>query len=360
MQKIQSITLRNFKFFYGTENEQKQNKIDLNQNNLLLYGENGSGKSSIYWALYTFLQSCLKTDKQITKYFNPTDPQNLRNRFADNADDSAIVLEIVSPTGTITKEISNKKLETNKIADTTINKIIAGSDFINYKYLSKLYDFRNSEEIDLFPMFEQEVLMFLDFEKSYTDNKGALSTSTLAGDWWNFICTAPKTLTPNKKNINTANRYSPEYKMLVDETIPTFIKDLKSFLGRITIKANTILKDEFNEHFEVNFDEQTINCSYDNRVIEYKIKKPKIPLKIKFNHSKLIAANQNIGKPHTFLNEARLTAIALAIRLAMLDERLYDENSASLLVLDDLLLSLDMSHRDKVLDINFNSRQSIL
>ena len=60
MQKIQSITLRNFKFFYGTEDEQKQNKIELNQNNLLLYGENGSGKSSIYWALYTFLQSCKK------------------------------------------------------------------------------------------------------------------------------------------------------------------------------------------------------------------------------------------------------------------------------------------------------------
>lgn len=51
------------------------------------------------------------------------------------------------------------------------------------------------------------------------------------------------------------------------------------------------------------------------------------------------------------MNEARLTAIALAIRLSILDRRPTLPNSARILVLDDLLLSLDMSHRDKVLDI---------
>ena len=47
MQKIKSIILRNFKFFYGTETEYEHNKIELNENNLLLFGENGSGKSSV-------------------------------------------------------------------------------------------------------------------------------------------------------------------------------------------------------------------------------------------------------------------------------------------------------------------------
>lgn len=355
MQKIQSITLRNFKFFYGTEEEEKQNKIELNQNNLLLYGENGSGKSSIYWALYTFLQSCLKTDEDIKKYFDPTHPQNLRNRFANDSEDSAIILEVIDASSTKNIEISNNNLQTNNSSDKTINKIIAGSDFINYKYLSKLYDFRNSEEIDLFPMFEQEVLMFLDFEESYTDNKGNLSISTLAGDWWKFICEAPKTLPKNRTNINTPNQGSDEYKRYTEITIPKFISLLKQFLTNITNKSNKYLKDEFNEVFEVDFDVNSINCDYNKklstRTRDGKVHFPKIPLKIKFNHDKLIAAKQSIGKPHTFLNEARLTAIALAIRLAMLDERLYDVNSASLLVLDDLLLSLDMSHRDKVLDI---------
>ncbi|WP_434036799.1 AAA family ATPase [Formosa sp. 4Alg 33] len=352
MQKIQSITLQNFKFFYDTEDNQTQNKIELNQNNLLLYGENGSGKSSIYWGLYTLLQSCFKKDVDISKYFNSNDPENLRNRFADETANSAIKIEIISPTGISTKEISNTRLETNKRSDTTINKIIAGSDFINYKYLAKLYDFRNSEEIDLFEWFEREVLMFIDFEESYTDNAGVLSKSTLASDWWNYIKEAPKTLRPNTKNKNTPNRSSDEYKRYMDSTIPKFVELIKLFLLKITTKTNEYLTNSFNEIFHIKFETDLIECNYNNWLgSNADVTRPKIRLTVIFNHSKLSINNKNIQKPHTFLNEARLTAIALAIRLAMLDERLYDPNSASLLVLDDLLLSLDMSHRDKVLDI---------
>ena len=91
MQKIKSITLRNFKFFYGTETEYEHNKIELNENNLLLFGENGSGKSSVYWALYTFLQSCLKSDDaKIKKYFLKEGTQSLRNRYATDDAPSAI------------------------------------------------------------------------------------------------------------------------------------------------------------------------------------------------------------------------------------------------------------------------------
>lgn len=352
MQRIQSITLRNFKFFYGTEKRQKQNKIILNQNNLLLYGENGSGKSSIYWGLYTFLQSCMKGDSDIAKYFDPDDSQNLRNRFCPDESESAIILEITNEAGTITKEISNTRLETNILGDNTINKIIAGSDFINYKFLSKLYDFRNSEDINLFDWFEKEVLMFIDFEESYTDNRGALSTSTLASDWWKFINEAPKSLTPNKKNKNTAKRDSEEYIRFVNTTIPKFVDLLKKFLDKITDKTNEYLTDSFNEIFQIKFETNLIKCEYNNWLDEHsEVSKPEIRLTVVFDHVKLSANKKPIQRPHTFLNEARLTAIALAIRLAMLDERLYDVNSASLLVLDDLLLSLDMSHRDKVLDI---------
>lgn len=352
MQRIQSITLRNFKFFYGTENEFEHNKIVLNQNNLLLYGENGSGKSSIYWAFYTFLQSCLKKDIDINKYFNSTHSQNLRNRFAEDSDRSAIILEIVSETGTVTKEISNQRLETNKGNDTTINKILAGSDFINYKYLSKLYDFRNSEEINLFDWFEHEILMFIDFGVSYKDNEGNFSQSSLASDWWKFINNTAKILPSNKKNINTANRNTEQYIRYVSETIPKFIELLKLFLSKITDNTNKYLKDEFNENFQIKFDTELINCTYNSWLGENAVvTKPKIQLTVLFDHNKLSDDKKPILKPHTFLNEARLTAIALAMRLAMLDERLYDDKSASLLILDDLLLSLDMSHRDKVLDI---------
>lgn len=351
MQKIKSITLRNFKFFYGDESSQTQNRIDLNENHLLLYGENGSGKSSIYWALYTFLQSSLKTDDQIAKYFDATHPENLRNRFSDNDATSGIVIEFVDDTGTlVTKEISS--VQRNTTSDSTVLKINAGSDFLNYKYLSKLYDFRNSQEINLFNWFEREVLMFIDFEEGFTDNNGDLSDKTLASDWWQFICSAPESLPYNK---NTVSVSSDEYKRYKHTTIPKFVELLKEFLTGITGKANEFLKEEFNEDFLIDFEVESIECDYNKyvsqRAKDGKLHKPRIPLKVIFEHDKLAADSKGIEKPHTFLNEARLTAIALAIRLAMLNQRPVLPNSARLLILDDLLLSLDMSHRDKVLDI---------
>ena len=51
--RITEIEIKNFKAFYGTY------QIDLRKTgkNLLIYGENGSGKSSLYFALKLFLES---------------------------------------------------------------------------------------------------------------------------------------------------------------------------------------------------------------------------------------------------------------------------------------------------------------
>ena len=51
--RITEFEIKNFKAFYGTY------RIDLHKSgkNLLVYGENGSGKSSLYFALKLFLES---------------------------------------------------------------------------------------------------------------------------------------------------------------------------------------------------------------------------------------------------------------------------------------------------------------
>ncbi|WP_313254885.1 AAA family ATPase, partial [Empedobacter sp.] len=356
MEKIKSITLRNFKFFYGTEVTQSQNKLKLDGNHLLLYGENGSGKSSLYWALYTFLQSAIKSEQdQIEKYFNPNHSQNLRNRFADDDHESGIEIEFQSPAGEITKRLRRRRdrtYELNCFQDTDILKVLEGSDFINYKFLSKIYDFRNSEAIDLFPMFERDILMFIDFEQAYTDHNDNLTSETYASNWWEFINNAPNYFSPSGTAVRVG---TDKYKRFKNSTIPRFVELLKTFLVDITQEVNRLLKDEFCEDFTVDFNVESIECDY-NKSISQRAKdgiihRPKIPLKVNFNTDKLTDTKKLIAKPHTFLNEARLTAIALAIRLAILDRRPVFPNTARILVLDDLLLSLDMSHRDKVLDI---------
>lgn len=355
MQKIKSITLRNFKFFYGNEIEQKQNKLELDSNNLLLYGENGSGKSSIYWAIYTFLQSCLKHDQQqIEKYFESDHGENLRNRFAENIAESGIIIELIDTISgsVITEEIGSWNIST--FQSIQIKQSLVGSDFINYKFLSKLYDFRNSEGIDLFRLFERDIFMFIDFEEAYTLHNGTLSESTYASDWWKFISEEYNSL---PKNTYKVAERTPEYMRYQNETIPRFIALLKRFLIDITQGANEFLQDEFKESFTIGFDVDSIECVFNKRVEgrnkqkDGVLHKPKIPLHVNFNHEQLAEEHELIQKPHTFLNEASLTAIALAIRLAILDRRPIFPNAARLLILDDLLLSLDMSHRDRVLDI---------
>ena len=60
MASIKEIEIEGFKAF--------PNKINLTlDKNLLIYGENGSGKSSIYYALHALLQSVYKADKGAKK-----------------------------------------------------------------------------------------------------------------------------------------------------------------------------------------------------------------------------------------------------------------------------------------------------
>lgn len=352
MQKIKSITLRNFKFFYGTETEYEHNKTELNENNLLLFGENGSGKSSVYWALYTFLQSCLKSDDdKIKKYFLKDGAQSLRNRYAKDTDTSAIAVEFVSKDGTTTqKEISDTSVNTK--SGTLVEKTMSSSDFLNYKYLSKFYDFRNSEPINLFPLFVKDLLMFIEFDEEFTLHNGELSGTKNAADWWDFISGSISELPKNKNTIRVS---SDEYRRYKNTTIPRFVELLKSYLLKITESANKYLTTEFGEPFTLNFNTESItadfNKSISQRAKDGKLHKPKIKLTAKLIDPKLAEEKRLIHNPHTFLNEARLTAIALAIRFAMLDERGTFSDAGSILVLDDLLLSLDMSHRNIVLDI---------
>ena len=334
--KLNKLTLNNFKFFLGKQ------EINFNQKNLLLYGENGSGKSSIFWALYTILQSSMKDNNNISKYFDISNPANLVNKFANDNDKSSLTIELIDDeVGSESFEISETDFQTNNSKKTTIIESNQASDFINNRLLTRFYNFRNSEPIDLFPIFAKDLFQFINFNMPYKNNNNN------ASDWWKYI----------KNGLNPRpHMHTPEYKDF-NKSVGNFNIELRKYLSSIIELANNYLQDKFNEKYQISFSysESTYDDFKDGgKSRNHQTKAPKIILDIKDLHGKLSEAKKNILRPHTFLNEARLTAIALSIRFAILDEKLKNPDSCKLLVIDDLLISLDMSNRDKVLNILIN------
>lgn len=330
MKSIDKLTVKNFKFFVDEES------LDFDCKNVLVYGENGSGKSSLYWALYTFLQSSLKTNEEIKKYFDKDNSQNLINRFINDSDkaDVFVSLEIKDENSRIEQyRISNDIINTNQANNTQIFEANTTSDFINYKLLSRFYDFRNSEDMNIWDLFEKEILEYItidskNFKKSWDSLKDGLSKVN------------------NKYPTMKTQTYID-----FEAKLKKFNSDMNDFLLQIIRSTNTILEENFKEKISITLEYK--DAIYNDFVEGSRTKRsrlvkiPQIILKVKFN-------DEDIDKPHTFLNEAKLTAIALSLRFAILKTRLVGNDILKILVLDDLLISLDMSHRLEVINIILN------
>ncbi|MBN2091450.1 hypothetical protein JW964_17690 [candidate division KSB1 bacterium] len=332
MQRIEKITLKNFKFFYG------EVPIEIEGKNILLYGENGSGKSCIYYAIYTFLQSILKTkDAEISKYFDAGKSENLINHFALD-EESFIKVQFRAEDGTLTEKTISKDVINTK-SDTMVKEASYASDLMNYKLLSKMHNFHNKEEIEWFKLFESEVLPFINFREPFVHYTGTTGNNN-AADWWTFL---------NKNKPDEYYKNSDEYKSF-QWSIQKFNNELKFFWDTITETANDILNNQFKQNFKITFDLTGFSYVQSYPGSRYRSSKnPILKIKVELNHGSLPDGHTTITKPHIFLNEAKLTAIALSVRFAILKQK-YITQAPKILVLDDLLISLDMSHRNTVLD----------
>lgn len=168
MSAIKEIRLYNFKAFYD------ENKIELDGKNLLLYGENGSGKSSIYWALYTLLQSATKSEEEVLKYFDASKGEHLINlhylepQVTIDPSDSARLyplpalldsyVEVEFTDGKIAKISKDGFVTAELDFFQGINRF---SDFISHRLLINFYNFRNSKQINLWEVFVRDIFPFL-------------------------------------------------------------------------------------------------------------------------------------------------------------------------------------------------------
>jgi energy-coupling factor transporter ATP-binding protein EcfA2 len=295
--KIKEIKLKNYKFHH---------KLKFNiENNSLIYGENGTGKSSIYKALYSNFYY-LKDNKIVTNQID------IREKF-------------------IHRDYSNENLEVN-------------IDFNNEIFLNRKNNILDNSEI-----LEKQTIYFADekvLHKIVQNNFYEVIDSELVKHFlelnrlnklYNKIPTLMSRKTEQEELIKARKEVDYQYKKLFNELIPIH-------------EINRIINKEFCEDFEIEFDIKDSDIEFDNQ----KFIPPIISIRVKNIDDK--------GDFKNHFNEAKLKLIALSIYFA-LAKKYETDSELKLLVLDDFLTSLDMANRKLIIQYildNFGEYQKII
>jgi energy-coupling factor transporter ATP-binding protein EcfA2 len=333
LKKVKELQLHNFKFF-----TEKDNTLNIGGKNLLIWGENGSGKSSIYWSIYTLLQCSFKDKKGIDDYFTFNGEKNLLNIHAPDKAPSFVRMKLDDEVEykialNDYSVINNKEIQFGAVS----------SDFIDYRVLLNFLSFYHRDKPLLFNYFAEDIFRYLPFKPpapfkyAYFDNA------------WQTVEKGLKKIKGARKYPSTGSTTYKNYNALVVE----FNKQLKDLLGQVTVRANKILDKEFGYDIEIELAYTAFSFTPNSSNTKIQYSPPEIELKV----NKYYGKEDVVKKPHSFLNEAKKTAIGLAVRLGILERRMLDDTKLNLLALDDLLISLDMSNREVVLNLLFKDYQ---
>ncbi|MEW6210807.1 MAG: AAA family ATPase [Acidobacteriota bacterium] len=309
--RITSIEIKNFRAFKG-----RPLKIDLHKTgkNLLVYGENGSGKSSLFYALRDFLE-CAAKRNDITQF-------PFRNIFI-NTNDGYIKIHFTDPAATHRNPNPQAKLyewsaSKNETSEQLILEINKTKGFIDYKSLPATYFLQQENStVNIFNLLLTSIL-------SHAEND--LSRRPFGEEW--------QEINDSLANLNYRSRTQKE---ALIERIRTFNDGLRNKLDELKGKAQEILNSfGYALEIELNFGGVEYNAE------EKRIDKQIVGLKVKF-------FRETREDHHQFLNEAKLSAIAISIFFAAL--LLQPISRLRIIALDDVLIGLDMSNRLPVLDI---------
>src|SRR5690606_21756166 len=146
--RIKKVEIKDYKAFYG------KNEFNVDGKNLFIYGENGSGKSSFYYALKDFFQSSTET-------LNYEETENIFLTQAQKGKGYIKVTFNPDKDGTATdKEYSVEKRSKNTYVtgDTSIRDAVKLKSFLTYKHLLGIHYIKKDKEIDLFDLLVKGVL----------------------------------------------------------------------------------------------------------------------------------------------------------------------------------------------------------
>lgn len=299
--RITQIDIKNFRAFYGNYTIE----LEKTGKNLVIYGENGSGKSSLFAALRNFIDS-YREQLNFTDY---------RNIFSQDEGYIKIYLRKDKKSKQIIYEWSENTKETNEPLILEVSKT---KGFLDYKSLLEIhYLHPKNDQVNLFTLLIDSILA-----NSIND----FNHQTFAENWSEI-----QQAIPSRRN---ATRQAQRLDLILE----TFNNGLTVKLQQLEIKITDILNTFGYRNIKLNLEFKQVAYDRDTKTLTGQ----EINLKIVF-------FDKHINHPHQFLNEAKLSAIALSIYLASL--LIIPKSELKILVLDDVLIGLDMSNRLPIIDI---------
>jgi energy-coupling factor transporter ATP-binding protein EcfA2 len=309
--RIDSLALRDFRAFPGPA----EITIELVANhkrgtNLLLYGENGAGKSSLFEALRGLFarrpdNGFFKREKNVFSA-QPDVDAVVSVKFTDGGDPARWT--IASHPGRVG-------------GDPRVVLTAQRAAMLDYRALLDTNYGQGRDEPNLFDIAME--LLLADWP---------LASGDTLGELWN--------------KTQAAKPYIGWSDTAVQAACVTFNTEFAAAVDALTPFARNLLRDLVGEHLTLDQLEYG-TVAYQNahqrrdRIFTGRLLRPRITYRA-----------HGLARPQLFLNEARQSALALAVYLSarLACTQRAPETAPKLIVLDDLLIGLDQSNRLPVLD----------
>jgi energy-coupling factor transporter ATP-binding protein EcfA2 len=319
--RITDIYIKNYRAFYGEHHI----SLDKDGKNLMLYGENGSGKSSLFTALFSFFKASVSKVNIEENIFIPASEKNtasIKLTIRENAEATASQdYEVDITKGEIISDNKTLIVDANKI-----------KGFFDYRSLLETH-LKHEESVNIFRILNENIL---------PNAENRFTTNEIGKDWQeiqNNLGLRKGWRVVERLHVSTDN-FSKGFKLLLETIEKETNTYLKYFDKSITVKIE----------FDKCYYKEDVGVVYGQNA-----------------YLKITYAGKPIDKHHLFLNEARLSALAISLYLSSIKANPLT-GALKILVLDDLLIGLDMSNRlpllsilkNHFIEINANERFQVI
>ena len=299
--RIKTISISGYRAFPPYLPTSFEVKLGDDGKDLLLYGENGSGKTSLFRAIRE-----LFTDAAGTLNY-----EERQNAFAQETDDSVVVELTLGTPSEFRWQVG--EVHPKETEGAPFRNFARSCLFLDYRDLLQTNFVHRKGPPDLFQLLVQTILKDL-----------PVPSKQLAEVYQDMVCSNPYRRTTRQVSI-------------VEGRAAHFSEALANHLPEVVTEGNRILgKLQQGTQFELT--PQPVAYVYDSRSFSGQ----SIPLSVTYN-------GLAVSEPQHFLNEARLTALALSIYLAA--ARIIRSGRPGVLVLDDVLMGLDLKNRMPLLNL---------